>query len=119
MQAGDCFYGALPNSGKVPHYWIVLADPDGKGNVPLVNFTTPSGSPKAHLVARTFFPTLDYDSEVAWGFATVKPLGAVEKAVEMGLFKSKTGLTKQELGVLIAGGVSRGLIPREINKMLN
>jgi hypothetical protein len=118
MRAGDCFHGVIPGSGKIPHYWIILADPDGHGNVPLVNFTSPTGSAKAHLVERAFFPTLDYASEVAWGFATVKPIQAVDKSIQMGLFIPKIGLTKQELGILIAGGLQRGLIRREISKML-
>ena len=97
---------------------MILADPDGNGIVPLVNFTTPTGSAKAHLVATTFFPTLNYDSEVAWGFATSKPIQAIEKAIQMGVFTPKNGLSKPELGVLISGGLQRGLIRREISKML-
>lgn len=118
MQAGDCFYGTIPGSGKKPHYWIVLADPDGGGNVPIVNFTTPTASPKAHLVERAFFPTLDYDSEVAWGFSTSKALQSIEKAVQLKIFSRKKGLTKPELNILISGGLQRGLIRREISKML-
>lgn len=49
MRAGDCFYGAPPRCGNVPHYWLVLCDPDGDGNVAVVNLTTPQGETKAHI----------------------------------------------------------------------
>lgn len=98
---------------------MILENPDAKGLVPFVNFTTPTGSLKAHIVERAFFPTLQYNSEVAWGFSTIKPLGAIEEAIRHKLFQPKKGLSKQELSVLIDGGIQRGLIRKEISKMLN
>ncbi len=64
------------------------------------------------------FPTLEYDSEVAWGFAVVKPLAAVEKAIAMNLFHAKKCMTQEGVNALIKGGLERGIIPREVSKRL-
>jgi hypothetical protein len=118
MTAGDCFYGVLPGSGKTPHYWIVLADPCPAGMVALVNFTTPTGAPMAHCVTRQFFPTLKYDSEAAWSYATLQSAAAITKAIAANIFTVQKGLKKSDLSVLIKGGLDRGLVPREVIKKI-
>jgi len=119
MTAGDCFYGVLPGSGKIPHYWLVLCAPCPAGFVAVVNFTTPNGSPQAHVVKQGFFPTLDYDSEVAWSYAAVWPVDAIKKAVAAGLFSQEIGLNAGDLDTVLKGGSDRGLISREVLKKIS
>ena len=118
MKAGDCFHGCLPNSGKIPHYWVVLADPCSAGFVPLVNFTTPTGAPMAHIVTQASFPVLKYDSEVAWGYADIRPASAIEAAIKAGLFVVQKSMSAAELVAVLRGGSERGLISRQILKKL-
>ncbi len=118
MKAGFCFRGAF-RVGGIHHYWVFLEDPIADGTVAIVNFTTPQFvSKKAHAVSPAFFNTLQHDSEVAWGFSSVRPADKIKLCIESGLFTLETGMTAEMVKTLIQEGETKKLIPKELRKRL-
>ena len=117
LKKGDCFKGD-PASRNNPHYWIVLCDPNASGEIAVVNFTTPCGGVKAHLVTKTFFPTLQYDSELAWFESLVLDSASVEAEIAGGVFTRCDGLPVSKVDVLILIAKTQKLVPGHIKSFV-
>ena len=117
MRKGDCFRGDLRFRGN-PHYWLVLSDPDAAGKIALVNCTTGSAGPKAQVIKKIDCPALEYDSELAWSESVIVANGGIDLALGEAQFEPKAGMDPRMVDNLLAEGILKELVPREVVKFL-
>lgn len=117
MRKGDCFHGDLRFKGN-PHYWVVLGEPDKAGKIALVNFTTGCGGPKAQLMPKIDCPALEYDSEIAWSESVIVAAGGIDLAISETKFESKAAMASNVVDIILAEGLVKRLIPKEVVRFL-
>lgn len=123
MQQGDCFYGKFPKSATIePHFWFVLTNPDEKGQVIVVNVTTPKSSgdnpAKAQILKKSDCPCLRYDSAIYWKGVGPRLSVHIESAIRAKAFTPHPPLSASKIKEMVAEGEVLCLIPRETLSLL-
>lgn len=120
LKLGDTFLMPETSSG-IEHLYIVITEPDEKGNAVCVNVTTPKAfSETACVLKKGDHPFITHESVVLYSDAKVLDLNLVEKALQMKqtsfVCKRQDACTPETLKVIQDGMLQSKRAPKGIKE---
>lgn len=116
LGCGDTVH--MPHPGqKIPHLWIIVADPDSNGNAVMVNVTTQvDGSDTTVILRKGDHPYILHDSVIYFADAHFVELENLECGIEAKLCHQCDPCSEELLARIQKGMLESKFTPNKIKK---